>query len=225
MRAWTILVIGVVAFSLAVPSVANARPKFGPAAVLGAVAGSLGAVLGGFRPSSGRPRQSAAHRSDDHRGNDDARVERRPAASAAPAPTAAEFWPDASADLVEYLLFPKGKDDRFWAYGYDTMLDAAFAAPAADDPRLRRSRHVADKDAASTARLPDASAAADLCGNGPAAADANALIERIEQAIRPSASQREGLEQLRSALARAIERIGAACPVMPATFAERLEAI
>jgi hypothetical protein len=50
---------------------------------------------------------------------------------------------------------------------------------------------------------------AELCSGTSAAADANALIERIEQAIAPSASKRNVLEQLRAALAQAIERIKA----------------
>jgi hypothetical protein len=71
-------------------------------------------------------------------------------------------------------------------------------------------------------KQPDSSAT--LCDSG--AADADALIGRIEQAIRPSAPQREMLEHLRAALAQATERIGAACPgAIPATLAQRLKAI
>jgi hypothetical protein len=59
-----------------------------------------------------------------------------------------------------------------------------------------------------------------------AAADADALIERIERAIEPSASQRDVLDQLRAALVQAIERINATCPAaVPATPTERLTAI
>src|SRR5262249_4817129 len=54
----------------------------------------------------------------------------------------------------------------------------------------------------------------------------DALIERIERAVGPNASQRDALEQFRRALAQAIERIAAACPAtMPTTVAERLKAI
>lgn len=222
MRACTIPILAAVALALAVPSEASARPRFGPAALLGAVAGSLGAVFGA-RPSFGRHRRSATRPSDDQRGKDDAREERRPAASAPPAATA-EFWPTASADLVEYLLFPKGRDDRFWAYGYDAILNAVFTPPAADGARVWRNPQVAETDARSTP-TPGAAAATDRCGKGTGAADADAVIERIEQALRASASPPQGLEPLRSALARAIERIDAACPVMPATFAGRLDAI
>jgi hypothetical protein len=93
------------------------------------------------------------------------------------------------ADLVEYVFFPGG-NDRFWAHGYDTVVDAAFAASDADDQRVPRSRPAANQvsDATSPTRAPLSSA--DLCRSTSAAADANALIERIEQAIAPSASQR-----------------------------------
>jgi hypothetical protein len=142
-----------------------------------------------------------------------------------PDQTPAVFWPDAAADLVEYVFFPKGSN-RFWAHGYDTVVDAAFAASDAADQRVPRSRPAANQvsDAASPAKAPLSSA--DLCSGTSAAADANALIERIEQAIAPSASQRNVLEQLRDALAQAIERVEATCPTaLPTTLTERLNAI
>jgi hypothetical protein len=67
---------------------------------------------------------------------------------------------------------------------------------------------------------------AGLCGSARAASSADRLIERIEQAIRPSAPQRDILDQLRTALIQAVDRINAACPTAaPATPAERLKAI
>ncbi len=65
---------------------------------------------------------------------------------------------------------------------------------------------------------------AELCGAPSASADA--LIERIEQAVVPNASQRGALEQLRRALAQAIERIATTCPsAVPGGLTERLNAI
>ena len=263
MRPWTIPILAAVALSLALPSNADARLRFGPAAVLGVLA--VGAMFGGFRHSSRHHRHSAMHRSAGRRSARVARIERwraavgapRPAARApaeptaalppertAPAPaertapvspeqtapisleqTAAIFWPDAAADLVDYVFFPKG-NDRFWAHGYDSIVYAAFAASDLDDQRTKRSRPAANQlsDAASPAKAPLSSA--DLCGTISAAADADALIERIERAIGPSASQRDVLEQLRAALVQAIERIDATCPALvPATFTERLNAV
>ena len=255
MRPWTIPILGAVALSLALPSNAEARLRFGPAAVLGVLA--AGAMFGGFRHSSRHHRHSAMHRSAGRRSARVARIERWRAAVGAPRPaarapaepttalpperatpvspeqaapisserTAAIFWPDAAADLVDYVLFPKG-NDRFWAHGYDSMVYAAFAASELDDPRTKRSRPAANQvsDAAPPAKAPLSSA--DLCGTISAAADADALIERIERAIGPSASQRDVLEQLRASLVQAMERINAACPALvPATFTERLNAI
>ena len=56
--------------------------------------------------------------------------------------------------------------------------------------------------------------------------EADALIDRMERAIRPSAAQRDVLEQLETALAQAIERINSACPARhPCVPAQRLQAI
>src|SRR5215472_14257631 len=149
MRPRTIPILAAVALSLAVPSHADARLRFGPAALLGVVAGSFGAMFGGFRHSARHHRRSATHASVGPRSARAPRIERRTAAGAsrpavsatapavsAPPPTeqttaapperaAALFWPDAADDLVGYVLFPKG-NDRFWAHGYDSIVAAAF---------------------------------------------------------------------------------------------------
>src|SRR5262245_7654119 len=239
MRPWTIPILGVVALSVAVPSGAEARLRFGPGLVLGAVAGGM---FGGFRHSfRHHHRRHAVHASA--RPRRVARWERRPVAStprpevsapppptnpppqpsASREPTAAIFWPDAAADLADYVLFANGKG-RFWTYGYDSVVDAAFAVPASGEQQGMRGPPGAGRlsDASSQAKTPLTSA--DLCHANSASADA--LIERIERAVGPNVSQREALEQLRRALARAIERIAAACPAaMTTTVAERLKAI
>src|SRR5262249_49405203 len=131
MQPWTIPILGVVALSLAVPSGAEARLRFGPGLVLGVVAG---AMFGGFRHSfSHHHRRHAVHASA--RPRRVARWERPqvasapqlgvsapppptnppPQPSASPEPTAAIFWPDAAADLADYVLSANGKE-RFWAY-------------------------------------------------------------------------------------------------------------
>jgi hypothetical protein len=219
MQPWMIPILAAVALSVAVPSTADARPRFG---LLGVVAAPF-AMLSGSRHSFRHHRRIAARPSLDQRG--DARVERAPMAGApAAAPTApVVFWPDASADLVEYLLFPKGTDDRFWAYGYGAIVNTAFVSPDADEARLVRSRRVAAGDGEATTSK-EAELSAPLCDSG--ASDADALIARIEQAIEPSQQQRDVVEQLRSALAQAIERIKATCPAAkPVTLAQRLKAV
>jgi len=269
MRHSTVPIIAAVALSLTFPSSADAGLRFGPAALLGAVAGSF-ALLGGFRHSSRHHRHSATHPSPRQRSARAARMERRTALSThrppsarppaeppttptppavvapeqgatvppdqtaaippertAPAPAervAAIFWPDAARDLVEYVLLPRG-NDRFWAYGYDAIVQAAFAPSNLDDPGAR-SRPAGNQvsDAAPPGTAPFSSAK--RCGNVAADAAADALIERIERVVEPSALQREALEQLRTAVAQVIERINAPCPgAAPAAFAQRLTAI
>jgi hypothetical protein len=221
MRAWTIPILGVVALSLAAPPIADARPRFGPAVLLGAVAAPLGMFGGGSRYSARHHRRSAA-RANDQRGDSDLRVERRPAAGAFGAAAAPVFWPDASADLADYLLFPKGRDERFWAYGYGAIVGAAFAGSLADEARVLRGRRLAAGDETVLPREPDASIG--RCDRN--AMDADARIARIEQAIAPTSSQRDILEQFRTALAAAAERINSSCPAaIPATLAQRLKAV
>src|SRR5262245_50661440 len=219
MRAWTISILGAVALSLAAPPTAGALPRFGPAVLLGAVAAPLGMFGGGSRYSARHHRRSAA-RANDQRGDSDTRAERRPAPSAFGAAAAPVFWPDASADLVDYLLFPRGSDERFWTYGYGAIVGAAFVGSLADEARAPRGRRLATGDETVLPREPDLSAS--LCDRS--ATDADALIARIEQAIAPNPSQRELLDRLRSALAQASEGIKSSCPAaLPATPARSEE--
>jgi len=204
MRHSTVPIIAAVALSLTFPSSADAGLRFGPAALLGAVAGSF-ALLGGFRHSSRHHRHSATHPSPRQRSARAARMERRAALSAhrpstrppaeppttppsertapvspeqgstvppdqtaalppermAPTPgeqTAAIFWPDAARDLVEYVLLPRG-NDHFWAYGYDAIVQAAFAPSNVDD---RGARSRPDGNQVSDAASPPTAAAAVL---------------------------------------------------------------
>jgi len=236
MRPWTLPILGAIALSLAAPSPADARLRFGPGLVLGAVAG---AMFGGFRHAGRHHRHSATHASPSHRGagrwarhpgpaTAQPRVSTRQAntnmpQSASPAPaerprasTAALFWPEAAADLTDYVLFADGSD-RFWTYGYDAIIDSAFA----DGEELG-----GDRGRPGAGRTNDAMNALppELCGSPSASADT--LIERIEHTVGANATQRGALEQLRRALAQAIERIAATCPTaMPTNFAERLNAI
>src|SRR5262249_27937382 len=199
MQPWTIPILGVVALSLAVPSGAEARLRFGPGVVLGAVAG---AMFGGFRHSfrhhhrrhavyaSARPRRVApwgrgrGARTPPREGIAPPPPTNPPSQpSASPEQTSGIFWPDAAADLADYVLFANGKE-RFWTYGYDSIVGAAFTVPDNGDPRGMHGQ-------SSQAKAPLPSA--DLCRANSASADA--LIERIERAVEPNGPQRDALEQ------------------------------
>ena len=241
MRPWTLPIVGAVALSLAIPSAAQARLRFGPGAVLGAFAG---AMFGGFHyagrhhhrravmhasagPRNGAhfQRRAAARRSVAVAPQPPANPPQAPqdtSAQRAPERTAVTFWPDAAADLADYVLLPSG-NSRFWTHGYDSIVEAAFAGSDAADQGGARAR-------AAAPRLSDAGApntpvaSADLCGATSASADQS--IEKIDRAVEPNSSQRDALEELRGALARAIERIATSCPAaMPVSLAQRLNAI
>ena len=237
MRPWTLPILGAVALSLAVPSNADAGPRFGPGTVLGAVAGVM---FGGFRHSVRYQRRHATHASAGPRHL--SRAERQRAAnalrglggaamtnatpehSASPERLATIFWPDAAADLADYVLFASG-NGGFWTHGYDTIVSAAFAPAGAEDQRALRGRPRATRlSDATPSEMPLASG--ELCDATVANADANAMIERIERAVEPTASQRDAVEQLQRALAKAIERIKTSCPsAMSTTVADRLKTI
>jgi LTXXQ motif family protein len=143
-------------------------------------------------------------------------------AQRAPEQIAATFWPDGAADLADYVLLPSG-NSRFWTHGYDSMVEAAFAGSDAADQGGARAR-------AAVPRLSDAGvpnppvASADPCGATSASADG--FIDKIDRAVEPNGSQRDALEELRGAVARAIERIATSCPAaMPVSLAQRLKAI
>src|SRR5262245_24363523 len=207
--------------------------------VTGTEANRLRTQFGGFRHSF-RHRRHAVHASARPRR---VRWERRPVAStprpevsapppptnppsqpsASPEQTAAIFWPDAAADLAHYVLFADGKG-RFWTYGYDSIVNAAFTPADGGDSRGMHGRSGAGRLSGVSSQAKTLLASSDLCRANSASADA--LIERIERAVGANVSHRDALEQLRRALARAIERIAAACPAaMPTTVAERLKAI
>jgi hypothetical protein len=234
MRAWMIPALGAVAFSLAVPATADARPRFGPGAVLGAFAAPLGALLGGVRPSFGHQRRSTttvrsrsgepARAPDATRMDDPARTgETERVVSAAGMRSSwvgPVFWPHASDDMFEYAFLPSGTGERFWAYGHRDLHGVL-----ADLGSLRGARAVAaaaDKTGVATSDAKESPI--DLCGSVAAASSADGVTARMEQAVQPSVAQRETLGELRTALARASDRIKAACrATMPVTPLERLD--
>jgi len=120
------------------------------------------------------------------------------------------FWPYASDDLADYILFGDGAG--LFAYGYADIYAAIFAPYAPNDlvayvepgRRHRRVPHVQE-----------------LCGD---ASDMAGLpLERIEQVVRPNELQRTALDQLATAWIAGRETIRASCPaVLPSFGLDRL---
>jgi hypothetical protein len=108
---------------------------------------------------------------------------------------------------------------------------AAAKAPDLAAPDLAAPDLAAPHLAVQSLAVHSLAAEADRCGTdraeGSADQLADQLMERIERAISPIASQqRDILDQLRSALVRAADRINTACPTTaPATAMERLNAV
>src|SRR5215510_5353598 len=155
--------------------------------VTGTEANRLRTQFGGFRHSF-RHRRHAVHASA--RPRRVARWERRPVAStprpeviapppptntppqpsASPEQTAAIFWPDAAADLADYVLFANGKE-RFWTYGYDSIWEAAFTAADSDGHRGLRGRPGIGRLSGASSQAKTPLDSADLCRANSASAD------------------------------------------------------
>ena len=162
------------------------------------------------------------------------------------------FWPYAFYDLFDYVFwvcdgyyyYSYGCYDRygpFWAYGYDDLFGGIFApyAYAGDyggygsGDRYRRRHHVARNDPGGTEpQGARADELAQLCG-GEAASLVHFPFDRIEQKVQPTEAQRAGFEELKSAAAKAADKLKASCPSEPAlgplgrldTAEQRLEAM
>lgn len=133
-----------------------------------------------------------------------------PAVAAAPLQSAAWagplFWPHAHDGVFKYTFGVADDDNRFWARGFADVVDAMFAQPVRETSGSASGRSWED-----------------LCG---AATAADVTIARIRELVQPTETQQPALDALRSALARATERIEGACPARhAATPTDRLYAM
>ncbi len=200
MRWWTILAAA--ALALTVAGAADARPRFGPGTILRALPGPFAAMFGGARSRHVR-RVRTERRSPPARvvlardeqtvaqgggGAGQARVKTRASAgsgrcSGRPPSTTCSHMPPVS-----------------------TAPERGSGATA-----MATSWPGCSRDPATGQPAPEASAAAESCGAAAPASGADRWIERVEQALAPTAEQRPALEQLRGALAEAGDRIRATC--------------
>jgi hypothetical protein len=149
------------------------------------------------------------------------------------------FWPYAFYDLFDYVFwacdgyyyYSYGCYDNygpFWAYGYDDLFGGiywpyAYGGYGGDyrgygsSDRYRRGHQVARNDPRSTepqGARPDE--LTQLCG-GEAASLVHFPFDRIEQRVQPTEAQRASFEELKTAAAKAAEKLKAACPSEPAS--------
>jgi hypothetical protein len=126
------------------------------------------------------------------------------------------FWPQLGDDLFDYVLWPSGKDDHLWAYGYDDIVDGALRPANRGGAPQRGGQAVASSGGAAPVE----------CAAQQGSASAASVTDRIEQTIQPTAEQRAKLDDLRGALQRAFDYLDRACPAdRPQTPSARLDAM
>jgi hypothetical protein len=145
------------------------------------------------------------------------------------------FWPYAYSDFVDYTFYPYAYD-TFWPYAYDDVYEGMFGAyalgyggtyasagPSGEGgyARGRSGRGRSEARGIPAGR----SIEADLC-SGQTAGLTDWPIERISQTVEPNDDQRAILDELRTATAKALDQLNAACPTaLPSTPTGRIEAM
>jgi hypothetical protein len=129
------------------------------------------------------------------------------------------FWPQLGDDLTDYVLWPSGSDDHFWAHGYNDIVMGALR------PESRESRESA-RTAAVPAQTTGSASAVPTCESLKSSETADGVTARIESTIQPTNAQRAALNDLHGALQRAFDYVDKACPKAgPQTPTARLDAM
>ena len=235
MRPHRVILVSAALASAMLASTAVARPHL--PGLFGAVFGTVGGIVGlGHRHASARyharhhtapsrvaTAPSAAIRAPDARTGIEkteppAARTTTSAANSDPG-TAPLFWPSVYDDTFDYVFWPAGADDRFWTHGYGDIVGAGFRPAAV--PALRTAgRHRRTQQTTGLAGV-----SSEPCTGQRNTQPADALIERIAQAIQPTDAQRPLLDELRAAALHALDYVDAACPAdRPNTPGARLNA-
>jgi hypothetical protein len=135
------------------------------------------------------------------------------------------FWPYVYDDFFDYVFWPYAYDD-FWPYAYDDVYYGLYGNYGYISAGVSSGGRAASSAGHRVARTDDtARRAADVCSDD-AAQLANWPIERISEVVQPTDAQRAGLDELRTASAKAIDMLKAGCPKdLPSTPTGRLAAM
>jgi TolA-binding protein len=129
------------------------------------------------------------------------------------------FWPYAYADIFDYTFWPTAYDDAYWAYAYDDFLDTIFwdvgspySAYASIEPNdyfepgsaMVGSSQLRERSGLSPQALRQ------LCSNPDRGITAWPFAD-IARALRPTAKQRELLDQLKRVAAQAADALKNSC--------------
>lgn len=220
MRASRLVLVGTLIASTAVPTAAPARPRL--PGILGAV---VGGMVGGMLLHHRHGYSARYHGQPSRNVAVAAPTEPRPetgqqAAAAPPASIGPLYWPRLADDVIDYVFWPTGADDRFWAFGYGDIVGGALRPDSrADQVAARRSR------TPNTTTASGADVAPGPC-TGQQASSADAVIARLEETLQPTEAQKALLANLRDALRHGLDYIDTACPTdRPQSPTARLDAM
>jgi LTXXQ motif family protein len=127
------------------------------------------------------------------------------------------FWPYAYNDFLSYTFYPYAYD-AFWPGAYDDVYDGI--------TDLYGSR-IGPAYVGTGGRLqaPSAEVSSSLCA-GQTAGVTDWRTNEIAQIVEPDEAQRAGLEELKTAMAKAVDILKAGCPTdLPSTPTGRIEAM
>jgi hypothetical protein len=129
------------------------------------------------------------------------------------------FWPYAYADIFDYTFWPYAYDDAYWAYAYDDFLDTVFwdvGSPYSAYASIAPDEYLEPGSAmVGSSRLVERSglsqrALRQLCSNPGQGITAWPFAD-ITRIIRPTAEQRDLLDQLKRAAAQASDVLKDSC--------------
>lgn len=128
------------------------------------------------------------------------------------------FWPAASQDLFDYIMWPKAPG--LWAHGYGVLVASMFAQPP-KTAGTRGNRLAASDSAEQTASVAPTGGEPICDRHGTGRADA--ITRQLRDTLALADDERGALAELHSALLKADEDITAACPQeMPVAMPDRL---
>jgi hypothetical protein len=129
------------------------------------------------------------------------------------------FWPYAYDDFLDYTFYPYAYD-AFWPAAYDDIYDG-ITAPGYAGSRTGR----AYVGTSGRHQPPSAEVSNDLCA-GQTADVTDWRVNEIAQIVEPDEAQRAALEELKTAVANAVDLLKAGCPTdLPSTPTGRIEAM
>jgi hypothetical protein len=176
-------------------------------------------------PRARVPRVHRRSRANRDSAADRSRASERRAVARGPA----VFWPiaapDAFEDMLGYAFWPQDYGRQFWSHGpRDIML--AMTAPAAAFAALARNEGAGRRPTAALVGAANASPSDRAICIARVKDQAMRPLDRIDETLRLTEDQQQGLAELRATVRAAIEGEAAACRGdLPATQPERLRAM